>query len=202
MFPMAQRDLHGHPARYVAPPGVRGTESATSGSRKRKFTEQEDSSLMYLIGIYGSRDWKTIAWYMKGRTERQCRERFKYYLRPGIERPEWTEMEDQLLMNRYETIGPKWAQLATFFDGRTDIDVKNRYHRIQRVMKRSQKEDEEDLEIPKIMENLDGRLKFPSLTPGPDFMGMKGNEVAMKPGRPKRIICSNVSEQRLPETGN
>lgn len=108
-------------------------------------------------------------------------------------------MEDKLLMERYETIGPKWAQLATYFDGRTDIDVKNRYNRIQRVTSRLQKEETGDRmgssfagnDIQKIMGSSDGnsgRPKFPSLAPGPDFMGLK----LSRPAPPKRIICSRI----------
>jgi hypothetical protein len=82
--------------------------------------------------VQGIRDWKAVSCHMNGRSVRQCRERFKYYLEPGLNRPQWTPSEDNLLLEKYDAIGPKWAQLALFFQGRTDIDVKNRYHRIKR----------------------------------------------------------------------
>jgi hypothetical protein len=116
-------------------------------------------------------------------------------------------MEDKLLMDRYEAIGPKWAQLATYFDGRTDIDLKNRYNRIQRVRSRVQKEERRDQmertanDIQKIVGNSgrnSGRPKFPSLAPGTDFMGMKmGGAVP-----PKRIICSRINGKKGTESGD
>jgi hypothetical protein len=69
---------------------------------------------------------------MNGRSVRQCRERWKYFLEPSINRGDWTLDEDNLLLSKYDEIGPKWAQISAFFRSRTDIDLKNRFHRIQR----------------------------------------------------------------------
>jgi hypothetical protein len=55
-------------------------DQAPPSSIKKKFTEEEDQYLLYLVSIHGIRDWKTVSWHMRGRTVRQCRERFKYYL--------------------------------------------------------------------------------------------------------------------------
>jgi hypothetical protein len=49
---------------------------------------------------------------MAGRTVRQCRERWKYYLEPSINKLEWTPQEDQLLMEKHHDLGPRWAQIA------------------------------------------------------------------------------------------
>jgi hypothetical protein len=111
----------------------RGTDAGDAllhSGKKIKFTKEEDQYLQSLVTFHGIRNWKIIACYMVGRTPRQCRERFKYYLDPGLERPAWTHDEDRLLMNKYKEIGPKWAQLALFFSERTNVDLKNRYNRI------------------------------------------------------------------------
>jgi hypothetical protein len=52
------------------------------------------------------------------------------------------------LLDKYTSIGPKWAQLALFFDGRTDIDVKNRYHRLLRSSKRGTEQMDDDQAAP------------------------------------------------------
>jgi hypothetical protein len=109
-----------------------GEGEALSHFAKKKFTEEEDKHLQHLVIVCGIRDWKAIALCMNGRTARQCRERFKYYLELGLKRRAWTRDEDRLLMDKYKSIGPRWARIALSFHGRTDIDLKNRYHRIMR----------------------------------------------------------------------
>jgi hypothetical protein len=111
--------------------------SQPSSSHKRKFTPEEDNFLAYLVRLHGPNNWRAVASQMRGRTVRQCRERWKYYLEPSINKGDWTEAEDQLLVVKYHEIGPKWAQIAAFFASRTDIDLKNRFQRIQRVMKKA-----------------------------------------------------------------
>jgi hypothetical protein len=205
MFPTGQHDLGR--LRGLDPPARPGEHpnDASSSSGKKKFTEQEDNYLTHLVGVHGTHNWKAIAWHMNGRTVRQCRERFKYYLEPGIKRPVWTDDEDRLLMDRYATIGPKWAQIAAFFNGRTDIDLKNRYQRLQRAMKPSKKHGWGDLVN---VENraISGfhvgsdlqtaRPQLPSLTPGVDFVGLNTTPPLTNPVRPRRIICSNQNVQK------
>jgi hypothetical protein len=109
---------------------ARSTPSA-SGERK-KFSPEEDQLLSHLVSVHGTADWKVIAWEMNGRNIRQCRERWKYYLEPTINRGAWSGEEDALLLKKCAEIGTKWSQLVQFFPARTDIDIRNRYHRIQR----------------------------------------------------------------------
>jgi hypothetical protein len=71
---------------------------------------------------------------MPGRNARQCRERWKHYLEPSINRGEWTEAEDDLLVSKHRELGPKWSQISAFFVSRTAVDLKNRYQRIKRLI--------------------------------------------------------------------
>ena len=103
---------------------------------KQKFTASEDSALQALVKKHGTSDWKLIAEHMPNRTSRQCRERWKYYIAPSLQpgvTNEWTKEDDQKLLQKYSEIGPKWSQIARFFPTRTDINLKNRYHRLQRL---------------------------------------------------------------------
>jgi hypothetical protein len=70
---------------------------------------------------------------MQGRTTRQCRERWRYYLHPSINRTAWTEAEDRLLLQKYNELGAKWSHIVPFFHLRTDVDLKNRFKRIYRT---------------------------------------------------------------------
>ena len=98
----------------------------------RKFTQSEDKLLLHLVNTYGDKSWQTISIMMGNRTPRQCRERFKYYLKPIAINREWTQEEDDLLMQKYTELGSKWAYISTFFDGRTDINIKNRFNKLKR----------------------------------------------------------------------
>jgi hypothetical protein len=77
-------------------------------------------------------EWSVIAQKLGTRTARQCRERWRHYLRPVIDTAPWTAREDALLETEYRRIGPKWAQISAVFPGRTDVNIKNRWTMIHR----------------------------------------------------------------------
>ena len=99
---------------------------------KKKFTYEEDQKLRKLVGKYGPKKWKLIASLMKGRTSRQCRERWKYYLSNPPATKEWTPEEDSLLLEKYAEFGTHWSQISLFFKDQTDINLKNHFRKLQR----------------------------------------------------------------------
>ncbi|OHT07689.1 Myb-like DNA-binding domain containing protein [Tritrichomonas foetus] len=99
---------------------------------KRKFTDHEDEMLTQLVNEFGLKEWKKIAHKMKNRTPRQCRERWKYYLSGNTHNEVWTEKEDELLLQKYKIYGPHWAKISAFFTDKNDVNLKNRFHRLQR----------------------------------------------------------------------
>jgi hypothetical protein len=102
----------------------------------RKFSLEEDSKLNSLVGSLGINDWVRIALEMNGRSARQCRERWQNYLRPDINRTEWTKEEEELMVAKYTEFGPCWRRIAQFLESRTDIDIKNCWNRRQRRLQR------------------------------------------------------------------
>ncbi|OHT06753.1 Myb-like DNA-binding domain containing protein [Tritrichomonas foetus] len=98
-------------------------------TKRNKFTKEEDKKLAKLVKTYGEKSWKTISKIMVDRTERQCRERWRYFLSPKVQnKKSWTVEEDDLLLIKYAEYGPKWSTLSKFFRKRSDVSVKNRYH--------------------------------------------------------------------------
>jgi hypothetical protein len=162
-------------------------------SAKKRFTQEEDRYLFYLVTVVGIQDWKTVACHMTGRSIRQCRERFKYYLEPGLSRPVWTEAEDRLLLDKHATIGPKWAQLALFFTGRTDIDLKNRYHHILRSASREPVLGDEEVPADRTTSpDQQQRPLFPPLA-SLDMITSPGQGAIVQPMRPRRVICTRIA---------
>jgi len=96
--------------------------------RKRNFTIVEDAALLQLVHQFGIGKWKEIASHIPGRTDRQCRERYKTYLAPGIRNDPWSPEEDDILAQKVKQYGQKWAIISKYLNGRTDNAIKNRYH--------------------------------------------------------------------------
>jgi hypothetical protein len=99
------------------------------GPSRTLFTPREDLLLAHLVSFYGPAKWDIIAMSMNGRTARQCRERYRSVLTPGIVNGPWSRAEDLLLTELYQVHGPKWSLIARHFEGRSDCNVKNRWAR-------------------------------------------------------------------------
>lgn len=94
----------------------------------RNFDHKEDELLLEMVKKYGTDSWPSVAAaFMGTRNARQCRNRYMNFLAPELNKDPWTPEEDELLKKQYEEIGPRWAVLRTFFPGRTDLNIKNRF---------------------------------------------------------------------------
>ena len=99
---------------------------------RKNFSPEEDYTLALLVNQYGDSNWHLIAALMPNRNVRQCRERWVKYLNPSLRTEEWTSDEDRLLIQKRQEMGPKWKDISKFFNGRTDINIKNRYKVLKR----------------------------------------------------------------------
>jgi hypothetical protein len=100
-----------------------------SECNRRRFSKEEDEKLRRLIRQYGTHAWGTVSSYMTDRTARQCRHRYKNYLMEGHQKLAWTPAEEELVISKHREFGPKWVRIATFLQGRSGNDVKNRWHK-------------------------------------------------------------------------
>jgi hypothetical protein len=94
---------------------------------KHKFTVEEDKRLFAAVLRHHASNWQSIADEMGSRNPRQCRERWKNYLSPGVCRNPWKPEDDRLLQEKYKEYGAQWCVIVKFFPGRTDVNVKNRW---------------------------------------------------------------------------
>jgi hypothetical protein len=130
---------------------------------RHTFTVSEDHTLSGLVTRLGDNDWTTVASQMPGRTPRQCRDRWKCYLSPHVSNDKWTENEDQVLIEEYGRIGPRWSVIAGALKRRSEVAVKNRWKLLYRRTKGSlfaQAEQEQAAPLP---EPELGRIMMPAL---------------------------------------
>lgn len=99
---------------------------------RAKFSPMEDQRILELVERFGDQNWALIASMIKGRSTRQCRERYVNYLCPDVNTSPWTHEEDELLYLKKEAYGAHWKTISGFFKNRTDINVKNRWLKLER----------------------------------------------------------------------
>jgi myb proto-oncogene protein len=106
--------------------------------RKSKFSPSEDRLLLKIIEAHGTNNWCEIKNSFPGRTKRQLRERYKFYLDPKKSRDDWTKEEDQKLLQGHEQFGNSWKRTSDeLLPNRTGIAIRNRFRQIQKEGEKS-----------------------------------------------------------------
>eukprot|EP00158_Paraphelidium_tribonemae_P005397 Partr_v1_DN27317_c0_g1_i2_m46539 putative Small nuclear RNA activating complex, polypeptide 4, 190kDa len=92
------------------------------------WSEFEDSLLIEGVRIHGNL-WAKVAQLIPGRTNIQCRNRWKDVLDPSIRSDPWTEQEDETLRRGFSEYGNKWTKISSLLPGRTGLQCRDRFLR-------------------------------------------------------------------------
>nr|URY18831.1 MYB protein [Zanthoxylum bungeanum] len=95
-------------------------------TNKGAWTKEEDDRLINYIKLRGEGCWRSLP-KAAGllRCGKSCRLRWINYLRPDLKRGNFTEDEDELIINLHSLLGNKWSVIAARLPGRTDNEIKN-----------------------------------------------------------------------------
>ncbi len=136
------REWCGTPTRCVESRGARKAKDMPPKYTKRPWLPSEDQLLHDAVMSLGAPEfavkgceksgvrWTDIAKLVPDRAAKQCRERWRNHLDPGVSREAWTEEENAILLARYEQFGSMWAEIASGLPGRADNGCKNQWNKL------------------------------------------------------------------------
>ncbi|KAL8208122.1 hypothetical protein R6Q57_007534 [Mikania cordata] len=100
-----------------------------NGLKKGAWSEDEDNKLRAYIQRYGHWNWGLLPKFAGlSRSGKSCRLRWVNYLRPDIKHGNFTKEEDELIVEFHQKLGNKWSEMAAYMPGRSDNEIKNRWH--------------------------------------------------------------------------
>jgi hypothetical protein len=110
--------------------------STSMKQRKTKecFSAKEDQIILEFVQKNGYDKIPELISQLPNRTARQIRERYRLYLNPIVNHDPFSIEEDKTLIHLISINGTKWSFIAEKMPGRTDVQLKFRYKKLQKQM--------------------------------------------------------------------
>ena len=121
------------PAVYIMSSQGAGHMGAKRGTGVFSWSKDDDQHLTNIMKKYKNpRDWEPIAKeHGRGKTAKDCHERWIRYLKPGVRKGQWTDQEDQIVIeavqNSTEQPFTRWSDLAQRLPGRVGKQIRDRW---------------------------------------------------------------------------
>ena len=101
------------------------------------WRQEEDVALLNLCEERGTRNWAELARLLQvyqgmEKTAKQCRERYRNYLNPSLQRRCWDGQEKLLFTLLHTIYGNQWNQIARCLNNRSDLCLKNLFYSTMR----------------------------------------------------------------------
>nr|UWM22974.1 MYB transcription factor MYB113 [Schima superba] len=155
-------------------------DSVPLGVRKGAWSEEEDSLLKKCIEQHGEGKWHQIPNRAGlNRCRKSCRLRWLNYLRPNINRGNFTVDEVDLIIKLHKLLGNRWSLIAGRLPGRTANNIKNYWNTHLQKKLVSQKENVKA----KMQEGMETKI----IRPGPRIFSK--NQPSLKD---KTVIIENT----------
>jgi hypothetical protein len=123
----------------------RWTKILQPGLTKGPWSIAEDRKLLEWVQKEGPNKWTACAEYIKGRSGKQCRERWLNTLNPGVKKGNWEPEEDFKIFHLFKQFGSQWSKINLHFERRTENSIKNRfYSTLRRIAAEKRKESSTD----------------------------------------------------------
>ncbi|KAM0893299.1 hypothetical protein ACQ4PT_025177 [Festuca glaucescens] len=155
------------------------------GLKRGPWTAEEDKILVAHITSFGHGNWRALP-KQAGllRCGKSCRLRWINYLRPDIKRGNFSDEEEQSIIQLHQLLGNRWSAIAARLPGRTDNEIKNVWHtHLKKRLEPSEQEQHEQA----------GAAKKRKPSGPPRRREAKARKTAA-PVSPERSVSSTVTE--------
>ncbi|PIA36427.1 hypothetical protein AQUCO_03400364v1 [Aquilegia coerulea] len=157
------------------------------GLKRGPWTPEEDHLLVSYIQENGHGNWRALP-KLAGllRCGKSCRLRWTNYLRPDIKRGNFTDEEEETIMQLHEKLGNRWSAIAARLPGRTDNEIKNVWHtHLKKRLKHSQVTPDTKSHLIKSEANMGKESKSKSKANSRKFSAPKINDEIPAPMSPQ-----------------